>query len=126
MYLRTKNGLLKTYVTDGLNVSMPNAEISIEDREDTETHYELRIANPGIIKDVKRVQFAVWSEKDGQDDLIWYEGYENQTNLWVATADITKHKTAGEYQVHAYAVTSDGKSHFLGKTTFEVTEPQMM
>ena len=125
VYLRTKNGLLKTYVTDGLNVPMPNAEISIEDREDTETHYELRIANPGIIKDVKRVQFAVWSEKDGQDDLIWYEGYENQKNLWVATADITKHKTAGEYQVHAYAVTSDGKSHFLGKTTFEVTEPQM-
>ena len=125
VYLRTKNGLLKTYVTDGLNVSMPNAEINIEDKEDTEIYYELKIANPGIIKDVKKIQFAVWSEKNGQDDLIWYEGYENQKNLWIATADITKHKTSGEYQVHAYAVTSDGKSHFLGKTTFEVTEPQM-
>ena len=125
VYLRTKNGVLKTHVTDGLSVSMPNAEISIEDKEKTETNYELRVTNPGIIKDVKKVQFAVWSEKNGQDDLVWYEGHESQKNVWTATADIMNHKTSGEYQVHVYVVTLDGKSHFLGKATFEVKEPQM-
>ena len=125
VYLRTKNGLLKTYVTDGLNVSMPDAKISIEDKDKTETNYELKIANPEIIKNVKKVQFAVWSEKNGQDDLIWYDGSEKQKSIWTAMVDIMKHKTAGGYQVHAYAVTSDGNSYFLGKTTFKVTEPQM-
>ena len=44
----------------------------------------------------------------------------------MATADIANnHKTAGTYQMHVYAVSSNGKSTFLGKTTFDVSEPEM-
>ena len=126
VYLRTKNGVLKTYVAPTLNVTMPNVDISAVDTEKKETTYALKITNEGILKNVKRVQFAVWSEKNGQDDLVWYEGSKETAGQWTATADITKnHKTSGKYQVHVYAITADGSSHFLGKTTFEVTEPSM-
>ena len=126
VYLRTKNGVLKTYVAPTLNVTMPNVEITAEDKAGTEMTYGLKITNAGIVKNVKRIRFAVWSEKNGQDDLVWYEGSEGASGEWTATANIAKnHKTAGKYQVHVYAVTTDGKSHFLGQNAFNVTEPSM-
>ena len=126
VYLRTKNGVLKTYVTDGLNVSMPNVDITAKDKDGTENTYDLKITSTGIVKNVQRVRFAVWSEMNGQDDLVWYEGTKGTSGQWAAAANIAKnHKTAGTYQLHVYAVTTDGKSHFMGKTTFKVTEPSM-
>ena len=126
VYLRTKNGVLKTYVAPTLNVTMPNVEITAKDSAGTEMTYGLKITNAGIVKNVKRIRFAVWSEKNGQDDLVWYEGSKGTSGEWTATANIAKnHKTAGKYQVHVYAVTVDGKSHFLGQNAFNVTEPSM-
>ena len=126
VYLYTNNGLLKTYVAPVFNVTMPDVDISAKDSDGTESTFNLKMTGTGTVKNVKRVRFAVWSEKNGQDDLVWYEGTKGTLGQWTAVANIAKnHKTAGTYQLHVYAVTADGKSHFMGKTTFEVTEPSM-
>ena len=126
VYLYANNGLLKTYVAPNLNVELPNVDLSAEDPEGTEEKYDLKVTNMDALGTIKGVRFAVWSEKDGQDDLVWYDAVRGSQGDWTAEADIAKkHKTAGTYQLHVYAVKADESKNFAGKTTFQVTEPEM-
>ena len=50
------------------------------------------------------VKFPTWSEKNGQDDLIWYEGTQiTGTNDWKVTINTSKHgNDGGNYYTHIY------------------------
>lgn len=50
----------------------------------------------------ERVYLPVWSEINGQDDLIWYAAQRTADGLWVYTVDMTAHHSAGTYYVHVY------------------------
>ena len=67
----------------------------------------------------KAVCFAVWSRKNGQDDLIWYEAQKDgngyATDVW-----FYNHKDSGVYDVHTYVKDENGNMHFLKSTTFNV------
>ena len=49
------------------------------------------------------LQFAVWSDENGQDDLTWYQA-AMESGVWTAEADLTAHHSAGNYNIHAYAI----------------------
>ena len=53
------------------------------------------------------VQFPVWSETGGQDDLIWWEASLNEDGIWQCTVDLTKHNSKGIFYIHAYECTAD-------------------
>ena len=126
VYLYANNGVLKTYVAPNLSVSAPDVKLSAKDSSGTEMSYSLSAENESVLDDVKGVRFAVWSEKDGQDDLVWYDATRGSKGDWTAKADIAKkHKTAGTYQLHIYVVRADGSKTYMGETTFEVTEPSV-
>lgn len=60
--------------------------------------------------EVTRVLFPVWSEQNGQDDLVWYEGTKEADGFWSVTFDIANHKNdLGKYNVHVYASTAKTK-----------------
>lgn len=63
-------------------------------------------ATTGIIEKreyVQKVQFAVWSEDGGQDDLIWYDISPNADGEYEKDIFISNHKYAlGKYYVHIY------------------------
>lgn len=66
---------------------------------------------------VSKVQFAVWSEEGGQDDLKWYDAAQKD-DKWVATMHTTDHKDRpGKYIVHAYATDVRGQQAYVGETT---------
>ena len=52
-----------------------------------------------------KVRFAVWSNANGQDDLVWYDG-RLTGSTWSAGVKLLNHKTLGGYFIHVYA---DGK-----------------
>ena len=124
-YMYSKNGMVVGKVAGTQQVIMPKMTISAEDINHTEMQYLMKVQNAGLLGGVKNVMFATWSEKDGQDDLIWYSGSRNSAGEWTAVADITKHRTAGKYKVDVYAIMSDGSMKGLGETSFEVTNPQI-
>ena len=76
--------------------------------------YTASVSDIQIAGGVKSVVFPVWSEANGQDDIVWYEA-KKSGNTYSVTFDISKHKTAGKYNVHAYARNSAGALVFLGK-----------
>ena len=85
--------------------------------------YQRYIANlPVTIQDVsgediQSVMLAVWSKED-QSDLQWIETTLQEDGTYSADINIASFKWAtGEYQIHAYAIDSNGESNFLGYTT---------
>ena len=124
-YLTANNGITKAINVGQQEMIRPGIKISAENIDEKEMQYNLKAINTNIAGNVKHIQFATWSSKNGQDDLVWYQGKEISTGYWTATADIRKHKTAGVYNVHVYATMADGNMEFLGATTFSVTEPNL-
>lgn len=76
-----------------------------------------------------RVSAAVWSAKNGQDDIAWYTLSDSNgvavkpgaVRDLAASIDITKHATSGLYYAHLYGYTTDGRPVFIDSTTFNVT-----
>ena len=100
----------------------PQIALTATNRNGTETLFDLRVTNVGLHGTIRQVQFAVWGEENGQNDLIWYNGTQSN-GVWTATADIRRHREAGRYHVHVWATRSDGSWVFVGGTTFRVTPP---
>jgi len=76
---------------------------------------------------VSYVKFAVWSNKNGQDDLRWYKGTFSRKDVKASlTSMLSKHKDSGTYYVHAYAVRTDGLDVFIAGSTFDVDRSNML
>ena len=70
------------------------------------------------VSDYRNVRFAVWSDKNGQDDLKWY----NADASGKATAPYQNHKDYGKYNIHTYLSTPKGMVG-LTATSYSVPAP---
>ena len=70
----------------------------------------------GVEGEISKVQFPVWSEQNGQDDIVWYAGVKQEDGTWTVSVPVKNHKSTGNYAVHVYGI-KDGKQQFL-KATF--------
>ncbi|MCQ8259935.1 GBS Bsp-like repeat-containing protein [Streptococcus suis] len=97
------------------NAPAPKQEIvSVQQREQNlELKYNLPISSGEVVR------FAVWSDKNSQDDIIWYSA--DQTGA--AYVELKKHKDYGLYHIHTY---SDRSGHFTGlnATSINVAAPK--
>ena len=123
-YITTGNGMtVFGGSTPNVSMSLPDMEVSAKDVDGKETTYVLKVTNTNLLGVIKNIQFATWSVENGQDDIRWYNGSRNSLGEWTGTAEIKNHKSAGAYNVYAYAILADGTMILLGTTTFEVTKP---
>ncbi|MFZ2714411.1 MAG: GBS Bsp-like repeat-containing protein, partial [Streptococcus suis] len=61
------------------------------------------------------IKFAVWSDENGQDDIVWY----NADQTGAAYADLRKHRDYGKYNIHTY-VNRNGKMVYLNEIVVDV------
>ena len=85
------------------------------------TTYTAMINGLTVPSGLKNVEFAVWSEQGGQDDLKWYQATGTNGGNFTASIAIKNHKTTGKYLVHAYMNSTSGAKTFLGSAEFNVT-----
>ena len=72
-------------------------------------------------KGVRTVQVPTWSDKDGQDDLRWYEATRQANGDYKVSVKASDHKNStGKYHVHLYYIQNDGSRVGIGSTTTEV------
>lgn len=101
---------------------------SVQITPETETLTTERVQNQenAVLSGVKlygvsdSVRLAVWSDVNGQDDLVWENAVKTADGVWSAQMPLNKHSGTGVYHVHAYAYTKTGAPVFLKKTTFTV------
>ena len=121
-HVTTGNGQFLIRTTTNHVTSTPRATITATDRDNAETLFDLRAINASVVGSLQRVHFAVWSERNGQNDLIWHEGILSD-GVWTAVADVRQHRYSGRYQVHVWGTRPDGTKVLIGGTTFNVTTP---
>mgnify|MGYP000224769443 CR=1 FL=1 len=74
-------------------------------------------------KEVKEVRVPIWSDKNGQDDLIWYHADKQSDGSYKVHVDTASHKgDAGTYSVHLYYMLN-GKRTYITET--KATVPQI-
>ena len=72
-------------------------------------------------KGVQTVQVPTWSDKDGQDDIRWYEATRQTNGDYKVSVKASDHKNStGKYHVHLYYIQNDGSRIGIGTTTTDV------
>ncbi len=94
-----------------LNCSFLNCSLS-----SSEKSLSVSLENASSFKDAR---FAVWGEKNGQNDLKWYTAKRNLDGSYSCLIPLSDHKETGLYRIHAYG-TKNGKSTFAGAASVTV------
>lgn len=121
-YVLENNGILTFVgsttqdVSSGFSVS--NGNLTVAERGGGSS-YQIDLYGASI-PGLSGVQFAVWAEQGGQDDLVWYQATPYTDGSFSCTVPISNHGQAGNYNVHAYAVLSNGSVQMLRAATFYV------
>lgn len=113
---------VKSYACETtFNMAPEYGKFTAEDVNRKEMEYKITLTDLQVAGGAKNVQFAVWGETKGQNDLKWYTASKDEDGNYTYTYKIRDHKEFGTYQVHAYCTTKNGKKEFIGETTCAVS-----
>lgn len=111
VYLTDKDGKKTVVECSNMKFAYSFEKLKINN-DPKETTYTAQLTNLSYPAGLKKVEFAVWSEAGGQDDVCWYAASQNG-NSYSAVIDIRNHKTAGKYLVHVYATDKNGDKVYI-------------
>ncbi|MBP9867200.1 MAG: InlB B-repeat-containing protein, partial [Candidatus Pacebacteria bacterium] len=80
----------------------------------------------GVSWDVLNVMFPVWGDNNGQNDIVWYQGYNQGGGTWYADVNLANHNDASGYpeyagfssHVYMYAQVKDPPPIWCGTANF--------
>ena len=115
------NANQRHYVTETIvdvKHNKPVGTISVvNNNKDTGT-FDVIISDVYSPKGVRTVQVPIWSAKDGQDDIRWYEATRQANGTYAVNVQATNHKNStGLYNIHLYYILNDGSQVGVGGTT---------
>ena len=118
------NANQRHYITETIvdvKHNKPVGTISVvNNNKDTGT-FDVVISDVYSSKGVRTVQVPIWSEKDGQDDICWYEATRQANGTYTVNVQATNHKNStGLYNIHLYYILNDGSQVSVGGTTTTV------
>ena len=121
------NNSISTVENEGVESQYPKADLAITGLNNATGSYEFVISNLVAPRGFKEVLVPTWSEKNGQDDIIWYKAAKQSNGDYKVTVRSSNHKgDSGLYNSHVYLVDNDGKFIGLGgkQVTLDITKTQ--
>ena len=125
VYVTMGNDITVSKNAGTCEVTMPKANVEIEDISGNEKTYQIVGKNLGVYGNIKQVRYAVWSRVGKGADLKWYDASKDSQGVWKANIAISNHRQAGEYLVDTYVILMNGASICVGTSNFTVSEPTM-
>ena len=114
----------RRYVTETVvevQKTSPTGTITIQNNNKETGTFDVIISNVYSPKGVRAVQVPTWSDKDGQDDIRWYEATRQADGTYKVSVQASNHKNStGTYHVHLYYVQNDNSRVGIGATTVQV------
>ncbi|WP_180384891.1 GBS Bsp-like repeat-containing protein, partial [Streptococcus mutans] len=87
--------------------------------------FDVLITNASSTQGIKEVLVPVWSEQNGQDDIVWYQATKQGEGVYKVTVKVSDHKNnSGNYNIHLYYRLSTGELRVVGGKTTEVEAPK--
>ncbi|MFR2572974.1 MAG: GBS Bsp-like repeat-containing protein [Streptococcus salivarius] len=118
------NANQRHYVTETIvdvKHNKPVGTISVVNNNNDTGTFDVIISDVYSSKGVRTVQVPIWSEKDGQDDIRWYEATRQANGTYTVNVQATNHKNStGLYNIHLYYILNDGSRVGVGGTTTTV------
>ena len=121
------NNSISTVENEGVVIDNPKADLAITGLNNATGSYDVVISNLIAPRGFKEVLVPTWSEKNGQDDIIWYKAAKQANGDHKVTVRSSNHKgDSGLYNSHVYLVDNDGKYIGLGgkQVTLDITKTQ--
>ena len=122
-YLTAGNGIRAFKEGPRGTMEAVHAKVEAKDTTGEQKTYRVTVNNAGVFGELSNVQFVIWSEANGQDDIKWINGSAGANGSWSLDVAMNQFSTYGSYNAHAYGTLRNGSTVFLGETTFEVDEP---
>ena len=108
----------RTYITE-TKATVPESQVTgnLTINNQTSNGFDVVVTNvSGGGKTVQEVRVPIWSDKNGQDDLIWYHADKQSDGSYKVHVDTASHKgDADTYSVHLYYMLN-GKRTYITET----------
>ncbi len=119
-------GATKMLGSTSFTIAQPTATLEILSQTDAQLKSGLFTIKMSNVKSPSGVQptsvrFPTWSDKDGQNDIVWYNAQAGANGTWTVTAPcVGANREPGLYLVHAYATTGNGIDTLFATTAKQV------
>ena len=101
----------------------PSGKLSIENKNDQTGTFDAVIRNVVAPTGLKEVLVPVWSNQNGQDDLIWHKAVRQSDGSYRATIKASDHKNdSGKYNVHVHFIDSNNHRSYVTQTVTEIRQ----
>ncbi|MFX3842080.1 GBS Bsp-like repeat-containing protein [Streptococcus suis] len=112
--------------SSSVNVTQPTGTITIENRNDAQGTFDVRVANVSSPRGLDKVYVPTWTESGGQDDIVWHEASRQSDGSYLARINKTQHKyESGKYISHVYYRGHDGSMTAIGGASVELPESKL-
>ncbi|MCW1051778.1 LD-carboxypeptidase LdcB/DacB [Streptococcus anginosus] len=126
MYYVQSDGSLQGVTGTTTKVEEPKYSVTgtINIQNKTSQGFDVLITNVSDSNGISRVKVPIWTDKGGQDDIIWYDAAKQSDGNYKVSVNIDKHKgERGTYNIHLYYIESNGKVRGVSGTKTSVAEP---
>lgn len=107
------------------NAEIGYGEYDVEEKKDDITKFVVSLNDLHIPADGYSIYFLVWSDKDGQDDLVWYPAAKNSKGIYQTEVSLKRHNSLGLFHVHAYAVMPNNINQYICESSFQTRESKI-
>ncbi|CYV01579.1 GBS Bsp-like repeat-containing protein [Streptococcus suis] len=112
--------------SSSVNVTQPTGTITIENRNDAQGTFDVRVTNISSPRGLDKVYVPTWTESGGQDDIVWHEASRQSDGSYLVRINKTQHKyESGKYISHVYYRGHDGSMTAIGGASVELPESKL-
>lgn len=107
-----------------LKTQAPTGKVDIQNHANGD--FDVIVSDVSDSNGIKAVKVPVWTVKNDQDDIIWYDAVKQSDGTYKVNVKLSEHKNErGDYNVHLYYQESDGKMRGVLGTKTTVAEAKL-
>lgn len=107
-----------------LKTQAPTGKVDIKNH--TNGDFDVIVSDVSDSNGIKAVKVPVWTVKNDQDDIIWYDAVQQSDGTYKVNVKLSEHKNeCGDYNVHLYYQESDGTMRGVLGTKTTVAEAKL-
>ena len=128
LYYQESDGTMRGMLATKTTVETPKT--SVTGKVDIQNHangdFDVVVSDVSDSNGIKAVKVPVWTVKNDQDDIIWYDAVKQSDGTYKVNVKLSEHKNErGDYNVHLYYQESDGKMRGVLGTKTTVAEAKL-
>ena len=118
----SKHGVTATQTTVAQPKDERTGTLSIQNQSNGD--FNVIVSNVSDSNGIAEVKVPVWTDKSGQDDLVWYDAAKQSDGTYKVSVKLSDHKNErGIYNVHLYYIDKTGSKHGVTATQTTVAQP---